>query len=220
MKLSSSQSRQKMKIQKSPTYIMSPRPPGPTYGMPTNAKGDIIVEIDDLSGLTMEQQLAMVLSALAGTRYIVGRPAYGRMCQAVEELIDKEKGGIREDFSDEYACTDVIAASEAHRARINEQRIRECSTPIYLAGVPVDAEHHHIADLFSQWEIQHIHLGQSATGTFAGWVLVYFPPGQANQVLEYYENHEATICKRTVRVAKATRRAEAMVAPRQPEEAK
>ncbi len=209
-----------MKTDKSQTYTISPHPPGPTYGMPTNAKGDIIVEIDDLSGLTTEQQLAMVLSALAGTRYIVGRPAYGRMCQAVEDLIDKEKGGIRDDFRDEYASIDVIDASEAHRARINEQRMRERCTPIYVAGVPVDAKPDDIADLFSHWDIQHVHFGQSATRTFAGWALVYFPPAQANQVFEYYQSHEPKVKTRTVRVAKATRRTPAVMSPSQPEEAK
>jgi hypothetical protein len=209
-----------MKTDKSQTYTISPHPPGPTYGLPTNTKGDVIVEIDDVADFTTEQQLAMVLSARAGTRYIVGRPAYARMCQAVEHLIDKEKGGILSEFRDECAFTDVIAASEAQRARINEQKVRERCTPIYVAGVPLDAKPDHIADLFAGWEVQHIHLGRSVTGTFSGWALVYVSPADADQVLGHYQSHEALINKRPVRVVKATRRADAVVAPSQPEGAK
>lgn len=187
--------------------------------MPTNAKGDVIVEIDDVSGLTTEQQLAMLLSALAGTRYIVGRTAYARMYQTIENLIDKGQGGIRSQFRDEYTSAEAVAASEAHRARINEQKVRERCTPIYVAGVPTNAKHHDIADLFSQSEVEHIHLGQSAVGTFAGWALVYISLPDADQVVDYYQSHEALINNRPVRVAKAIRRAAAVIASGQSEEA-
>jgi hypothetical protein len=181
-------------------YTTSPSAPSPTFGLRTDARGRILIDADEAQSLSVEVQLTIILFALAGRRYVADPRVFRDMQQRVVHLLDEEHGGIRADAPDFCKSPDVMAASEALRHRIHERSAQQHCVALFVAGIDSITTAAEIAELFDEWNVQHVHLAKSA-GKY--WAKVYLPPIEADAARDYYENRDAVIRGRKIRITKS-----------------
>lgn len=181
-------------------YTTSPSPPSPTLGLRTDARGRILIDSQEAQNLPVETQLTIILFALAGRRYVASPGVFHDMHQRVVHLIDAEQGGVRAEFRSVYESAEAIAASQAHKDRLHERNAQQKCSFVFVGGLDESTTPAEIAELFDEWDVQHIHLGKSA-GLI--WAKAYLPPEQAEAACEYYENRDGVIRGRKIRITKS-----------------